>query len=65
MIIIIRIHFAYVKDMICYYMTVEYNGTVLTKFLEKSLFPCSAKVVSFGLFDSSLPILDFLNSDIV
>ncbi|XP_028951098.2 uncharacterized protein [Malus domestica] len=46
--------------------TVEYNGNMLTKFPEKILFPCSAKVVSFGLFNSNLPFLDFpSNSDSV
>lgn len=41
---------------------VEYNGSMLTRFPEKSLFPCSAKVVSFALFNSNLPILDFLSN---
>ncbi|RXI04852.1 hypothetical protein DVH24_039126 [Malus domestica] len=45
---------------------VEYKGNVLTKSPEKSLFPCSVKVVSFGLFYSNLPFMDFLsNSDSV
>ncbi|KAK9949873.1 hypothetical protein M0R45_005384 [Rubus argutus] len=43
---------------------VECNGNILTRFPEKSLLPCSAKVVSFSLFNSNSPILDFLsNSD--
>lgn len=41
---------------------VENNGSMLTRFPEKSLFPCSAKVVSFALFNSNLPILDFLSN---
>lgn len=43
---------------------VECNGNILTTFPEKSMLPCSAKVVSFSLFNSNSPILDFLsNSD--
>ncbi|XWS44819.1 hypothetical protein CRYUN_Cryun15aG0081700 [Craigia yunnanensis] len=30
--------------------TVEYEGSIWTRFPEKSSFPCSAKVVSFGIF---------------
>ncbi|XWS41450.1 hypothetical protein CRYUN_Cryun17cG0082900 [Craigia yunnanensis] len=39
--------------------TVEYEGSIWTRFPEKSLFPCSAKVVSFGLFTGILPVLKF------
>ncbi|XP_022741667.1 uncharacterized protein LOC111293165 isoform X2 [Durio zibethinus] len=40
--------------------TVEYEGNIWTRFPEKSSFPCSAKVVSFGIFNGNLPILRFL-----
>ncbi|XWS29439.1 hypothetical protein CRYUN_Cryun24cG0029700 [Craigia yunnanensis] len=40
--------------------TVEYEGSIWTRFPEKSSFPCSAKVVSFGIFTGNLPVLKFL-----
>ncbi|XVF15027.1 hypothetical protein REPUB_Repub09cG0114100 [Reevesia pubescens] len=40
--------------------TVEYEGSIWTRFPEKSSFPCSAKVVSFGIFTGNLPVLRFL-----
>ncbi|KAL4378943.1 hypothetical protein GQ457_02G009710 [Hibiscus cannabinus] len=40
--------------------TVEYEGGIWTRFPQKSSFPCSAKVVSFGIFTSNFPVLRFL-----
>ncbi|GMI68630.1 hypothetical protein like AT4G39420 [Hibiscus trionum] len=40
--------------------TVEYEGDIWTRFPQKSSFPCSAKVVSFGIFTSNFPVLRFL-----
>ncbi|GMI67631.1 hypothetical protein like AT4G39420 [Hibiscus trionum] len=41
--------------------TVEYEGGIWTRFPQKSSFPCSAKVVSFGIFTSDFPVLRFLS----
>ncbi|GAV81705.1 hypothetical protein CFOL_v3_25159 [Cephalotus follicularis] len=41
--------------------TVESDGNIWTRFPEKGLFPCSANIVSFTIFDSNLPFLDFLS----
>ncbi|KAB2051998.1 hypothetical protein ES319_A12G090100v1 [Gossypium barbadense] len=40
--------------------TVEYEGSIWTRFPQKSSFPSSAKVVSFGIFTSNFPVLRFL-----
>ncbi|XVE86639.1 hypothetical protein DITRI_Ditri18aG0050700 [Diplodiscus trichospermus] len=40
--------------------TVEHEGSIWTRFPEKSSFPCSAKVVSFGIFTDNFPVLKFL-----
>ncbi|XP_007048161.2 PREDICTED: uncharacterized protein LOC18611704 isoform X1 [Theobroma cacao] len=40
--------------------TIEYEGSIWTRLPEKSSFPCSAKVVSFGIFTGNLPVLRFL-----
>ncbi|KAK8673759.1 hypothetical protein V6N13_112074 [Hibiscus sabdariffa] len=40
--------------------TVEYEGGIWTRFPQKSSFPCSAKIVSFGIFTSNFPVLRFL-----
>ncbi|XP_062007180.1 uncharacterized protein LOC133724450 isoform X1 [Rosa rugosa] len=42
---------------------VEYNGKILTRFPEKSLLPSSARVVSFSLFSSNSPLLDYLSNN--
>ncbi|XP_075644191.1 uncharacterized protein LOC142615332 [Castanea sativa] len=39
--------------------SIKSDGTTRTRFPEKSSFPCSAKVVSFSLFNSNLPLLGF------
>ncbi|XP_065616657.1 uncharacterized protein LOC136062018 [Quercus suber] len=39
--------------------SIKSDGTTWTRFPDKSSFPCSAKVVSFSLFNSSLPLLGF------
>uniref|UniRef100_A0A2N9FSI1 Spatacsin C-terminal domain-containing protein n=1 Tax=Fagus sylvatica TaxID=28930 RepID=A0A2N9FSI1_FAGSY len=39
--------------------SIKSDGTTWTRFPDKSSFPCSAKVVSFSLFNSNLPLLDF------
>jgi len=39
--------------------TIKSDDTVWTRFPEKSSIPCSAEVVSFSLFNSNLPLLDF------
>lgn len=40
---------------------IETDGKVWTRFPEKSSFPCSAKVVSFSIFNSNSPFIDFLS----
>ncbi|KAA8530957.1 hypothetical protein F0562_005676 [Nyssa sinensis] len=39
----------------------ESDGKFLTKFPEKTSFPSSAMVVSFNIFDSNSPLLDFMS----
>jgi spatacsin len=39
--------------------TIKSDDTVWTRFPDKSSIPCSAEVVSFSLFNSNLPLLDF------
>ncbi|KAM3708731.1 hypothetical protein ACJW31_02G119000 [Castanea mollissima] len=39
--------------------SIKSDGTTRTRFPDKSSFPCSAKVVSFSLFNSNLPLLGF------
>lgn len=41
--------------------TVKSDGSLWTKFPEKSSYPCSADVVSFGIFDNTSILLDFLS----
>ncbi|KAK9272515.1 hypothetical protein L1049_002888 [Liquidambar formosana] len=41
--------------------TMECDGNVCTRFPAKPSLPCSAKVVSFSLFDSNSLLLDFLS----
>ncbi|KAK0608267.1 hypothetical protein LWI29_028101 [Acer saccharum] len=36
--------------------TIKSDGDIWTRFPQKSSFPCSAKVVSFTIFDSNLPL---------
>ncbi|KAG6721774.1 hypothetical protein I3842_03G128800 [Carya illinoinensis] len=38
---------------------IKSDGTIWTRFPDKSSFPCSAEVVSFSLFNSNSPLLDF------
>lgn len=37
--------------------TIQSDGNICTRFPKKSSFPCSAKVVSFTILDSNLPLL--------
>ncbi|KAL5818547.1 hypothetical protein ACOSQ4_022389 [Xanthoceras sorbifolium] len=39
--------------------TTKSDGDIWTRFPSKSSFPCSAKVVSFTIFDSKLPLQEF------
>ncbi|OMO83727.1 hypothetical protein COLO4_22365 [Corchorus olitorius] len=39
--------------------TIEYEGGIWTRLPERSSFPCSAKVVSFGIFTGDFPVLRF------
>ncbi|KAL5555832.1 hypothetical protein UlMin_038068 [Ulmus minor] len=39
---------------------IESDGKLWTRFPEKSSFPCSTEVVSFSIFGSTLPFMDFV-----
>ncbi|KAJ8769555.1 hypothetical protein K2173_005158 [Erythroxylum novogranatense] len=41
--------------------TIQSDGRIWTRFPEKQYFPSSAKVVSFSLFDTNLPVMYFLS----
>lgn len=41
--------------------TVKSEGNIWTRFPEKPSYPCSAKVVSFSIFDSNSPLFDLLS----
>ncbi|XVF61790.1 hypothetical protein PTKIN_Ptkin08bG0158700 [Pterospermum kingtungense] len=43
--------------------TIEYEGSMWTRFPQKSSFPCSAKVVSFSIFSGNFPVLEFLSKE--